>query len=714
MLPLIEAKYASDLAFIQNVFVYYKNKDQFASELHKFDANSLKTYVVLAAYHIKSQHEEKIPLDLQMIFDPDGFFEKLNKSEQLLQREPTLSNYLVDAFEVMTVIGNRTIDAQFYAQFHANLRIALMSEQVNIISIYLQILHRLDDKSSEILTPPEILETIIAAVHGHITDQKLLNEALLLVESNVVKRHNLDASGTQQLLDYMWHHLCSASVAKHQCDNCYNILSQLIQVYMSECQRSDAFARAFLSGELWQFVRAAIESKNMTRRKQAIYILQNILEKNEKAVMGADEQPADSEDRRLIWKNYFAVLESLLELQCNLISKCLDQYLDGIVKHLPPFWYSIIFALVLRHHNYVIIHYGIEFILRHGISLQHDNHLMNGFYQALNNTYLHCEAKISEQHLAKYFQESDMNHTLDIMMLIITWQPVPLWTVLKSLDIFVQSNKDCGYRVEMLLNFLKRSVAQIKNMPEVDDMTVSILQNIGINNLSLEQVLALYDVIQRKEILDGYNQPLNLRTFELNFIKLHQISIDTKINYFEHAIPNVIDRLKFLDEFYGKNRTMIHYFPHYEYLLSKSLCEEKSLQNALFVIKPRIYNLTKPNGSITIEAISFATSLLKFIVDKFIDDACNSAVFDSINKTVINFHEVFRKKLYTDNCTHPMKIQQTKDQLNTISMQMTKCSELYPNKMAVLGVLADVIMMEDEKIDLVIAAIYIKIQLAFY
>lgn len=699
MMSNIESTYENNLALAGNIFEYNRNQEEFGEKVECFDPNALQTYIVLMS-HFGKQNQE-IPSNLLTLITPNQFYKKLNESTKLLDDNKHLSKYLVDAFQVM-VTATKCIETEnFYTDYNSALKTALNNEHSNVISVYLQILYRLDRIFSTTEIPVEMFETPLNYVHGRITDLKLLNELLLLIESNMMKRHNLTGKtpATEKLLNFMWHNLCSSRVAKHQCSICYTIISQLINVYLIACKLDETFCKQFLSGELWHFMRAAIESKETVQRKQAIYILQNILLTNEKEVMSTDESnDYVKTDLQNIWKNYFAILESLLEIQCHLILSCLDQYLDGIVKQLPPFWYSIVFALVLKHHNNVVIHYGIEFILRHGISLHHDSHLMNGFYQALNNTYLHSEAKISEQDLAKYFQDSDMNHTLDIMMLI-SWQPVPLWTVIKSIDFYVEKNQGNGFQIGLLLEFLKRSVRVIKTMPEVGDMTVRILQNCSNNKLTLEQVLGLYNVIPRIEILDTIQEPLDLQRFEMNFIQLNQISIETKINYFQRAIPNIKDQSKLLDEFYEKNRTMIYYFPHYEYLLFNNLCIEKPLKDALFVIKPRIYNLMKPHGNVSLDALYFSASLLKFIVDKFTGDCVDPTTFDTINKTLTNFHDVIRKKIYVDNDSNTLR--KLQERLTTISMKLTKCIDLYPKRMAVVGVLSEVMMLEDEDIDLV-------------
>lgn len=714
MISDIPTEYEPNVARFHKTLMLILINDEFAAEVENFDPYSLEMYITMVTYYKPLQETpstyykpiQQAPPNLMNLLAPDKFFKKLNESAQLLSTEKRLNKLLVDAFEVMVRVTKCTEDDGFYNVFYLYLKFALQNEQLDIISVYFQMLHRLD-RIFETEIPFEILKTIIGFVHGPLADKKLLNEAMLLIESYIKKRHDLESGqlANEQLLSYMWR-LCSSQVAKHQCNICYTIVSQLIEVYLHECNENPSFKAQFLSKELWDFIRTAIESKEMSRRKQAIFILQSILETNENEAMQSSDGAASSGESDVvlsnIWKNYFAILESLLEIQCHLIISCLDQYLESIVRNLPPFWYSVVFALVLRHHNNVVIHYGIEFILKHGVSLQHDAHLMNGFYQALNNTYLHAEEKISEQDLAKYFRESDMNKTFSIMLMIV-WQPVPLWTIVKSLELYVQSTKGSGFQIGPLLDFLRRAVRLIKSMPEVDDMVVNILQNItNTNDLSLEQVLGLYDVIPRKEILDGFKQPFDTQKFEFNFIQLNQISIDTKISFFQHAVPDINDQLDFLDQFYEKNRTMMYCFPHYEFLLSNTHCQkEKSLHNALRVIKPRIYSFMEPLGHCTLESVSLAAKLVRFTVTKFTNDDTDFAALDSIKKISDNISKILQKKLYIDNSDGTVKIHQIRDQLTSIKLRLSKCPIIHPNKMEVLGILADAVKLEDESIDLV-------------
>lgn len=123
------------------------------------------------------------------------------------------------------------------------------------------------------------------------------------------------------------------------------------------------------------------------------------------------------------------------------------------------------------------------------------------------------------------------------------------------------------------------------------------------------------------------------------------------------------------------------------------------MKDALFVIRPRIYNMMKSSGSITLEALNQSISLLKFIVERFAADCDDTATFQSINKTLNIFQDALCKRQYKD-CNLYVESQIYK-KIAAIKMKMTKCTELYPNKLAVVDVLSNVIWIENCEIDLV-------------
>lgn len=723
------------VGLLANVFLYQENLESFASKVKRFDIDALKAYYGLALYHKQHQQQTDAPVGLKKVLEPRTFFVHLNDVQRMPVADNQLCKYLNDAFEVMVSI-TRCLDKNdgvaFYAEYLSFLESALQTERTDIISVYFQILHRLDHAfDTEI--PVAILKAIIEAVHGPFSgNAKLLNEALLLIESNIQKRHTTKSTAaTGQILTFIWHNLCLRQGPIQQCDVCYTIVAQLIKVFLDECHLNETFSMDFLSNKLWHFIRDAIESKELLRRKQANYILQHILDSKQSAVMmkssggsgdglangNADgelnnntqqlntqqqhqqQQQEPSTDLVQIWKNFFTVLDSLMEIQCHLVISCLEQYLDVIVKHLPTFWSSILFVLVLKHHNNIVIHYGITFVLRHQISLQHDDILMSSFYGALNNTYLHSEAKIDEQQLAEYFTRTDMNRTLNIMKFI-DWHAVPLWTIFKSIDIYVQLNHGQGFQTALLLEFLKCSMPILKSLPQTQEMAVSILRNVGIGQLSLSQTLVLYHLIGRQEILDDFKQPLDVNNFEM-LLQMDGISLESKIEYFEHAIPNVHEQSKFLVDFYDNKRAIATQYPHYEFLLMNALYAEKSFCSALLVTAPSIYNLMKPNGShYTLDGLNFATSLLKFIVSKFMGDNTEYFAFEGINKIVSNVFEVLRQQLYAER-KDPRKEEQIRDHMTVINMKLTKCTRLYHINMAVLGPLTNAVLLEEDSVDLV-------------
>lgn len=365
-----------DAALLANVFLYQRNVDLFGEKVKAFDIGALRAYIALATYH-QQQHQlqyDGTPTNLTKLLDPCTFFTQLNDVHRKSSiAENRVCKYLVDAFEVMISLGRCLDDSNavtFYTDYHSFLEMALQMEQADIVSVYFQVLHRLDH-AFDTQIPVAILKTIIEAVHGPLSgNSKLLNEALLLIESNIQKRHKSAAAlmgASAEVLTFIWRNLCPRRSPIHQCNVCYTIIAQLIQVYVDECRLNAKFSADFLSNKLWHFVRDAIESKELLRRKQANYILQHVLESNQRAVMmtastmanggGSGSRSSSSNsstdggdsdvDLVQIWKNFFAILESLLEIQCQLVISCLDQYLDGIVKHLPPFWYSILLVLVL-------------------------------------------------------------------------------------------------------------------------------------------------------------------------------------------------------------------------------------------------------------------------------------------------------------------------------------------------------------------------------
>lgn len=713
----INTEYKESIALVAHAFLYQQNLELFADKVKQFDIDALKAYTTLAAYY-KQHQQNAVPGNLKNVLALCTFFTNLNDIEQMPTAENQLCKYLIDAFEVMVSI-NRCLDennnATFYTEYHSFLQMALQSERPDIISVYFQILHRLDHAfDTEI--PVGILKTIIGAVHRQLSgNAKLLNEALLLIESNIRKRHQSKSttatSSSEEILNFIWHCLCPRQVKIQQCSVCYTIVAQLIQVYLDECRLNSKFSMDFLSNNLWHFIRDAIESKELMRRKQANYMLQHILDSNQGAVMmrtnagayGIIDGELDTHQQQTdlvqIWKNFFSILESLLEIQCHLVISCLDQYLDAIVKHLPTFWYSILFVLVLKHHNNIVIHYGITFILRHQISLQHDDTLMSSFYDALNNTYLHSEAKIDEQQLAEYFKRSDMNRTMKIMKFI-DWHPVPLWTIFKSIDIYVRLNHGQGFQLPLLLDFFKSSMPLLNALPQTSEMGVNILRNIGIGQLNLQQILVLYHLIGRQEILNEFKQPLDKSNFE-TLLQMDDISLETKIQYFEHAIPSAQEQTKFLTEFYENHRTIARQYAHYEFLFMNAFYAEKPFHAAFMITAPSIYGLMKPNGvHYTLDGLQFAASLIKFIVNKFMGDDTEFASYDGINKIVSNIIEVLRQKLYVDR-ENPRKLEEINDLITVINMKLTKCSKLYRIKMAVLGPLTNAIMLEEDSVDLV-------------
>lgn len=709
MLANIKKRHADDLQLVEIVYQYHKDIAKFTSRVESFDAAALRAYIVLLT-HFSGELLE-LPNDLK-IFTPEKLFDSIIDSKKLVQNDKTLCAHIVNLVEILVQINEMPDNDAFYKACAAYLDVALDNRESNVISVLFQIFHRLDQS---IFTgiPADLLLKIVETAHNTQRSSEKVEsffpEALLLLDSSLRKKHNHKLTNTAYVLEYIWNDLCPSNIMKHQCDNCYTIIAQLIDSYLIECKENEKFRRNFLTEELWSFIRVAIESKTLKSRKQAIFMLQSILQANDlKEIEAVTTLPCYKEGLQLqvnyndIWSHYFVVLETLLEVQFKLIVQCLNEYLEPIVKYIPPFWCSILFTQILQHHNNFIIHLGVEFIIRQSISLEHDCNLMMVFFTALNNTYLYTEVDFPVAAFAKYLQTMDLNNVLEIMGKI-NWQPVPVWTMTHSFSQLIEKTHGDYIQTPLLFNFLKHSLGQTKNMPETTTFIMAILANLeGKARFHLEHLMGLYEAIPSTGVVKHVVEEINYHTFENKFIELNQVSVQTKIVFFQYMIPAVKEQLHFLDGFYEKNKAKIRYYPDYEYLLFNSICAGKTLYSALLVLKPRLYNLMKMSGAVTatVESLHLVVSLLLFVVDKYLrGDNKNIAAYESIKKVAYNFYDAFREKAFSGN--DPKKIEDIHAKLITLDSILSACGTLYPNSMEVLGILHDAALIENHSINLV-------------
>lgn len=701
----LKETFNEELALAKNLLCFQYNEKLFASKVEEFDKNALNAYIVLFLHF--NEHKPEV-LDKLRIITPAQFLDKLNGSRRLIETEKQLDKYLVYMFEVIVTLYDCIENEEFRQLCGIYLSNALRNESIPVISTYLQMFHRLDRISSK-GTPVELLQKIAEAVHGPILDEQIFTEALILIESSIQKQHILSNPNSKaaEILKYLWNDLCSSNIMKHQCDKCYTITSQLIDVYLKGCKLNSIFRSQFLAGDFWNFIRTAIESKEVVRRKQAIFMLQQILETDQMdeitIATTVGQCTGNVNDVKAVWKNFFTVLESLLEIQCQLILSCLEQYLQGIVNTLPPYWYTTILTLVLQHHNNVVVHYGIEFILKNRINVQYENNLMTAFLMAMNNTYMFTEVKLSETKFSELLATLNVNHVL-MAMNQITWRPVPLWSIVKTFDIFVEKSRGTGMQIPLFFDFLKRSVRDIKNMPLVDQVLINILKNIGYEHISLEQLLSFHQILPNDELFAEFKEPLVLQNFEEKLVNLEQISPTTKIAYFRHALPSIRDRLRLLDSFYEHNLNRIVYYPHYEYLLFDSMCLHKPLielgSSALLTLKPRLYNIIKLKNGLSVESVLLGSIMLRFIVEKHLDvEQAELMIFESIKKVLMNIYEFYSR--INDSTANKTKLNMIRDNLTVVSGKLIRCVDLYTNRMEVLGILRDVTVLDGQIPDLV-------------
>lgn len=709
MLTSIKNRHRHDLELIEAVYEYHKNPGNFARTVRAFDRNALRAYVILLTHF--SEELLDLPADL-CVFTGQSFFSCLMDAKQALEADKVLSTYAVDILEILVQVRQMPDDAGFYGACSGYLDAAIESNDLHIVSILFQIFHRLD-QATAVGLPIELLMKVVEVAHSTQRSSErteaFFTEALLLLDGSLRKQHNQKVGKTGRVLAHIWDDLCPSNIMKHQCDNCYSIISHLIDVYLAECKANDQFGRAFLTHELWSFIRVAIESKTMKSRKQAIFMLQNVLQANSLATVRAvtrlpryvDDAHSAEVNYADIWSQYFVILETLLDVQFKLIVQCLDEYLESIVEHIPQFWSGILFTQILQHHNNFIIYQGVEFIVRHSISLQHDANLMMVFFNALNNTYLYTEVEFSTAGMVKYLTGMEINGVLDILAKI-NWTQVPVWMMADIVATLLEQTDADGVHMPTLFRYVKRSLPTIKSMPQASTFFTRMLAAIKgqSDRLTLDNIMYMYEAIPCADIVLHADEVLDHRTFEDNFIQLTDVSVRTKIVFFRHLIADVKEQLHFLDGFYEKNKGKIRYYPDYEYLLFDSICASKPFYSAMLILKPRLYNLLKVNNTATIESLHLAVSLLAFVVDKYLNgENRNLSTYDSIKKIAYNFYETFREKAFVGN--DPKKFDAVYAHLVTIDSLLSSCKALYPNSMEVLGILHDAALIDHHPLNLV-------------
>lgn len=700
----VKTKYHAEFGLVADIFNWFESRTTFIKNLKHLQEDTLRAYAILLGYFWSAN---RISDDI-LVFTSNDLAKIIESNADVLATQPTVTSYLIDIIEIQLQIGK---SGDLVEQCEQHLIEAVRTQNENAIEVYFRVAARLNASLPSGM-PFGMQKTVIESMHGKWTNEKLFVEALLLIDG-ALKKHE-DATG--DCMKFIWRELCVRR--DHQCDQCYVILAQFIDYFLSCCRTNAEFSNGFLCNELWTVLRQGMMSSEIVRRKQSNYVLRAVLQ----FVNGRSDysrvfvvQPAKenaTEHFNEVWDTYFIVLDTLLDIQGHLIVSALERYLGDIVKALPPQWYSVIFAMLLNHSVTSVIQYGISFALDHKIHFDNQIDVNEMLHTALNNMALYSEestgfvAKMSD-----YISSNNLNHELQLFAKI-NWKSVPGWIMINSLALSLKKNPSVhGVDVLAVMTFIETFIQTKKNkeMASLNETIIAIVHAIGSNRFSLIQLLTLYEQTQCAQILSEIVSPLSIDVFESELIPSTKITPATKVDYFNFALTDAKLQSDFLDQFYERKRgdhSAIGY-NECEYILFASMCNEEGLLNALQLFKSRLFDLIPRKDNVTVDALMFGVDLLCFIVTRYLPMADDNVdIYKCIHGTFTSFHEIIRHRRYDGRTATNEAI--LGQRVDVICAKLAMCSELHPKHMDVLAILSSAIVIEGYDLDLVRLSFFLQ------
>lgn len=695
----VKTKYHAEFALVANIFDWFESRTTFINNLKQLQVDALRAYAILLGYFwSKNKIDDEI-----LVFSSNDLAKIVESSVDLLAADPNATSHLIDIIDIQLRIGHSD---DFAKKCEQHLIEAVRIQNENAVDVYFRVAARLNASLPNGM-PMGMQKAVIEAMHVKWSNEKLFAEALLLIDG-VLKGHE---STVGDCVAFIWHELCVRR--DHQCDQCYAILAQFIDYFLSCCSTNAEFANEFLLNELGTVLRRGMMSSEILRRKQSNYVLRSVLQfvDGRSEYMGfftvQQTEVNATEHFASVWETYFIVLDTLLDIQGHLIVSTLDRYLDGIVKSLPTQWHSVIFAMLFNHSVTSVVQYGISFALRHKMHFDSVADVNEMLHLALNNMALYAEESTAYvEKMSEYINNNNLNHELEIFARI-SWKSVPGWIMLSSLAVSLKRNPPVHrINISATMSFIETFIESKRNkeMASINEMVFDIVHAIGSNRFSLIQLLTLYEHTQYAQILEEIVQPLTIDAFELELIPSTKISPTTKVDYFNFALTDAKEQSDFLDEFYERKRInhSISGYSDFEFILFASMCNEEGLLKALQLFKSRLFDLIPRKNNVTVDALLFGVDLICFIVTRYLpmaDD--NTAVYQCIHNTFNSFHELIRNRMYVGrNASNEAILGQRVD---VICAKLAMCSELHPKRMDVLAILTNAIVIEDYDLDLVCA-----------
>ncbi|XP_013149200.1 PREDICTED: uncharacterized protein LOC106111613 [Papilio polytes] len=223
--------------------------------------------------------------------------------------------------------------------------------------------------------------------------------------------------------------------------------------------------------QFWEIILDGLMS-DLSDRKMSIYLAKRALDylrflKKDALISSEDNiifkwNYKNIDDQKLMWDNYFIILDSLEEKQSNIVLPSLR--LLETLKDMPECWLNCIFNLGLKHDNTQVRLKCIENRLKSKIYVASEAKTL---LEAFNDTYLfdkNTDYNTLKNTLSNVFSDIKTFMCILTTMPVIKWAPVPLFhlsEVLACVRKDLVSKYDQTSISQMILNILKISCNNI-------------------------------------------------------------------------------------------------------------------------------------------------------------------------------------------------------------------------------------------------------------
>ena len=287
--------------------------------------------------------------------------------------------------------------------------------------------------------------------------------------------------------------------------------------------------------KFYNIINAGILSKDLDIQKQAISIIREFF---------INRSAEEEKPELILFENLIILIETLKEVQSHLVLPSFHLLKD--IEKLGPNWYNLVYKLILRHENSLVVAKGIDDWLKHKSFDQDDLDLQMCLLNRLNSTTLYERIEIDD--LQKYYCSNDGIKFLADNLKVINWASIPLaifiQILLKSGDVdlidacfpVVTNIKHIAIRKLIAYKIIQAKLPKLalsQNMTEDFSKIYKLLQISGKNLKDMEIYPWLESFVKEFYKPDSLINEMNLPddTIMIAFMRDVLISINHSTNF---------------------------------------------------------------------------------------------------------------------------------------------------------------------------------------